>query len=159
MPKAIPKLLQSLVLVVMLLVSPLCASAASPSTWLCDGDPLTLTPIAGAVDSSYLHVFFFNLVSSAAIASKRKFKTAVVYLTPTITRWLNGEFRAWLFRVHDDGTTAVGTTTFAPTTTATNSWPFQHLRTCTYCLFCDNASTHALLDTFLGALRLGSSHR
>lgn len=54
MPKGIPKLLQSLVLVVMLLVSPLCASAASPSTWLCDGDPLTLTPIAGAVDISGL---------------------------------------------------------------------------------------------------------
>ena len=47
-------LLHSLML--MLLVSPLGASAASPSPteWLCDGDPLTLIPIAGSVDISGL---------------------------------------------------------------------------------------------------------
>ena len=49
-------LLHSLMLMVMLLVSPLGASAASPSPteWLCDGDTLTLMPIAGSVDISGL---------------------------------------------------------------------------------------------------------
>lgn len=52
MPKAILKLLQSLMLVAMLLGSPLSASAATPttSTWICDGEPLTLIPTAGSVD-------------------------------------------------------------------------------------------------------------
>lgn len=52
MPKAILKLLQTLMLVAMLLGSPLSASAASAtaSTWICDGEPLTLIPTAGSVD-------------------------------------------------------------------------------------------------------------
>lgn len=56
MSKAILKLLQSLMVVVLLLGPPLSASASSatPSTWLCDGDPLTLIPTPGAVDVSGL---------------------------------------------------------------------------------------------------------
>ena len=54
MPRAIYKLLHSLILMVMLLVTPLGASAASPTEWLCDGDPLTLIPIEGSVDISGL---------------------------------------------------------------------------------------------------------
>ena len=52
MAKAILKLLQSLMLVALVICSPLVAAAANTTTttWLCDGDALTVTTTAGAVD-------------------------------------------------------------------------------------------------------------
>lgn len=52
MPTLIRGLLQGLLVVVMLLSAPQRANASevTPTTWMCDGDLLTLAPTSGSVD-------------------------------------------------------------------------------------------------------------